>query len=59
MDHDILLSKLEYYGKTGPVQEWFRSYLNGRMQTFIVNSCIDKNIQTSVEGVLEGGQWRS
>ena len=32
VDHSILLSKLYHYGIRGPVNEWFSSYLNGRVQ---------------------------
>ena len=33
VDHSILLSKLYHYGIRGPVNEWFSSYLDGRVQT--------------------------
>ena len=32
MDHDILISKLEYYGVRGVVKKWFTSYLENRKQ---------------------------
>ena len=33
VDHSILLSKLYHYGIRGPVNDWFSSFLNGRVQT--------------------------
>ena len=42
LDHSILLSKLYLYCITGPVNEWFSSYLNGRVQT----TQIDKQISS-------------
>ena len=49
MDHSILVSKLYHYGIRGPVNEWFSSYLNGRVQT----TQIDKQI-SSKRNVLTG-----
>ena len=49
VDHSILLSKLYHYGIRGPVNEWFSSYLNGRVQT----TQIDKQI-SSKRNVLTG-----
>ena len=37
VDHNILLSKLEYYGITGLTLDWFNSYLN-RTQTCTLNN---------------------
>ena len=49
VDHSILLRKLYHYGIRGPVNEWFSSYLNGRVQT----TQIDKQI-SSKRNVLTG-----
>jgi hypothetical protein len=32
VNHDILLSKLNFYGIKGKAGQWFKSYLNGRKQ---------------------------
>ena len=37
VNHDILLSKLEHYGITGIVNDWFRSYLSLRPQKVKIN----------------------
>ena len=53
VDHSILLSKLYQYGIRGPVNEWFSSYLNGRVQT----TQIDKQISSKkivLTGVTQG-----
>ena len=37
VDHDILLSKLFYYGIRGPAYDWFQSYLSDRSQYVTYN----------------------
>ena len=32
IDHEIMLTKLQYYGITGTSLQWFKSYLTGRRQ---------------------------
>jgi hypothetical protein len=32
LNHDILLSKLQFYGVNGKAKSWFESYLNNRYQ---------------------------
>ena len=36
VDHDILLSKLNYYSIRGASYQWFKSYLTGRQQYTII-----------------------
>jgi hypothetical protein len=38
MNHEILLAKLLFYGIRGKSEDWFRSYLTTRRQTFEVTS---------------------
>ena len=49
VDQSILLSKLYHYGTRGPVNDWFSSYLYGRVQT----TQIDKQT-SSKRNVLTG-----
>ena len=37
VDHDILVSKLEYYGARGITKNWFSSYLKDRKQFVTIN----------------------
>ena len=37
ISHEILLSKLEHYGMTATVNDWFRSYLSLRPQRIKIN----------------------
>ena len=39
VNHEILFKKLQNYGIRGKTLEWFRSYLTGRKQYTLVNSC--------------------
>ena len=50
VDHSILVSKLYHYGIRGPVNEWFSSYLNGRVQTTQIGKQIssERNVLTGV-----------
>ena len=47
--HAKLLSKLRTFGIKGPLLEWFTSYLSGRQQCVVVNSCF------SFWGVVKSG----
>ena len=39
IDHSILLYKLEHYGFSGIVLEWFKNYLSNRTQYVAFNNC--------------------
>ena len=38
VDHNILLTKLQFYGIHGFCHKWFTSYLSNRTQTCLMNS---------------------
>jgi len=46
VDHSILLHKLNHYGICGVVNDWFLSYLSGRVQTTQIGSCISQKEKT-------------
>ena len=50
VDHLILLGKLYHCGIRGPVNEWFSSYLNDRVQTTQIDNQISskRNVLTGV-----------
>ena len=53
VNHNILLTKLEYYGIRGIVKDWFNSYLINRTQTVSLGSVIS-DVQTVFCGVPQG-----
>ena len=53
INHDILLSKLSYYGIRGVAFEWFRNYLTNRMQFVSYNFHKSSNLNISC-GVPQG-----
>ena len=53
VDHEILISKLSYYGVRGIALSWFRSYLSDRKQYVSLNG-IDSSRQTICCGVPQG-----
>ena len=53
VNHNILLSKLEFYGIRGVFKDWFTSYLRNRMQTVSLGS-VNSDIQTVYCGVPQG-----
>ena len=53
VDHKILLTKLEYYGIRGVVNDWFASYLSNRRQ-FVSFFGTDSDYQTVSCGVPQG-----
>ena len=53
IDHNILLSKMDYYGFRGIVYEWFKSYISNRKQYVNVNSN-RSGLQHIICGVPQG-----
>ena len=53
VDHSVLLNKLYHYGIRGIINDWFSSYLSGRVQAIEVNSCISRK-QMVPYGVSQG-----
>ena len=43
VNHEILLTKLDYYGFRGNIKNWFRSYLYERKQNVIINGFKSKS----------------
>ena len=46
VDHSILLLKLNHYGIRGVVNDWFSSYLSGRVQTTQIGPYISQKEKT-------------
>ena len=53
LDHEILLSKLKYYGVSNSALNWFSSYLNNR-EHFVQFDDFKSNIKTLSVGVPQG-----
>jgi hypothetical protein len=53
INHDILISKLEYYGVRGVALDWFKDYLNDRKQYSLFNST-KSNIMSVTCGIPQG-----
>ena len=53
VDHEILLTKLNYYGVRGVANEWFRSYLKNRQQFVSING-FNSNLTKMLYGVPQG-----
>jgi len=45
VDHNLLLTKLEYMGVRGQSLEWFKSYLSNRYQAVFINDVLSKHEQ--------------
>ena len=55
VDHEILLSKLHFYGIQGVMADWFRSYLTNRQQKVEIKSSSQLRNFTSDWGTLKQG----
>ena len=53
LNHNILLTRLNYYGIQNCTLNWFQSYLSNRQHYVEINRC-KSNIVTSSLGVLQG-----
>ena len=53
VNHDILLTKLNYYGIRGTPLKWFQTYLNNRSQFVSINGIQSKTSKLST-GVPQG-----
>ena len=53
VNHNILLSKLDFYGIRGIINDWFASYLQGRYQTTVVTNSVSEK-QETLCGVPQG-----
>ena len=54
IDHGILLDRLHsFVGVKGSARDWFKSYLTGRTQKVIINSCASKTVPLDI-GVPQG-----
>ena len=53
VDHEILISKLEYYGIRGIALDWFRSYLKDRTQRVYVGGQLSDSLSITY-GVPQG-----
>ena len=53
VNHNILLSKLEFYGIRGVIKDWFSSYLRNRTQTVSLGF-VNSDMQTACCAVPQG-----
>ena len=55
LNHNILLSKLQFYGFNGKAKSWFESYLNNRyMRVQISDKELNQMISSAWEKVTDG-----
>jgi len=54
VNHNILLSKLEFYGITGRANNLIKSYLNDRYQRVLIRNKYSKNYFSEWENVKQG-----
>ena len=53
VDHNLLLTKLEYMGDRGQSLEWFKSYLSNRYQAVFIHGVLSEHQQIKC-GVPQG-----
>ena len=53
VNHNILLNKLSHYGIRGTMNEWFKSYLQGRKQIVSING-VESELRELNHGVPHG-----
>ena len=53
VNHNILLNKLSHYGIRGTMNEWFKSYLQGRKQIVSING-VESELRELYHGVPQG-----
>ena len=53
VNHKILLDKLSHYGIHGNMNEWFKSYLQGRNQIVSING-VESELRERKHGVPQG-----
>ena len=53
VNHNILLDKLSHYGIRGNMNEWFKSYLQGRNQIVSING-VESELTELKHGVPQG-----
>ena len=53
VNHNILLNKLSHYGIRGTMNEWFKSYLQGRKQIVSING-VESELRELNHGVPQG-----
>ena len=54
VDHEILISKLEYYGIKGKTLKWLESYVNKRMQSISYSNVAKTSLCSIIFGVPQG-----
>ena len=53
VNHKILLDKLSHYGICGNMNEWFKSYLQGKNQIVSING-VESELRELIHGVPQG-----
>jgi len=60
INHDILISKLDFYGAEGKTLLWFKSYLSNSYQRVILNNNVNcQNLSSTWQKITQGVPQRS